>query len=76
MVTKVIVSILIVYGFGCTQSAYILGRLIGKIDIREHGSGNAGASNITSTLGIKYGVIVGLIYIIKGVLAVLVVTWI
>lgn len=76
MVIEIIISMLVGYGFGCIQSAYILGRLIGNIDIREHGSGNAGASNITSTIGIKYGAIVGLVDILKGVSAVLVVTWI
>ena len=76
MVIRTIFSILIGYALGCLQSAYLVGRLVGKLDIREHGSGNAGASNITSTLGLKYGVIVGLVDILKGVMAVLVVNWI
>lgn len=76
MVIKTMISILIGYALGCIQSAYLVGRLAGKIDIREHGSGNAGASNITSTLGLKYGVIVGLADIIKGTIAVLAVKWI
>lgn len=76
MTMNALASALIGYLFGCIQSAYLIGRLVGKMDIRQQGSGNAGASNITSTLGIKYGVIVGLIDILKGVLAVLVVKWI
>jgi len=76
VIIKTFISLLIGYAFGCIQSAYIIGRLFGNLDIREHGSGNAGASNITSTLGVKYGVIVGLIDILKGTLAVLVVKWI
>lgn len=68
-----LLSGLIGYALGCIQSAYLLGRLVGKIDIREHGSGNAGASNITSTLGLKYGAIVGLVDILKGTAAVLVI---
>lgn len=76
MIIPAIISSLVGYLFGCIQAAYIIGRLFGKLDIREHGSGNAGASNITSTLGVKYGVIVGLIDIIKGTIAVLVVKWI
>jgi glycerol-3-phosphate acyltransferase PlsY len=76
VVIRTIFSILIGYALGCLQSAYLVGRLVGNLDIREHGSGNAGASNITSTLGLKYGVIVGLVDILKGVLAVLVVNWI
>jgi glycerol-3-phosphate acyltransferase PlsY len=76
MPIQFLISILIGYLLGCIQSAYILGRLAGKIDIREHGSGNAGASNITSTLGLKYGVIVGLVDILKGFFAVQIVGWI
>jgi glycerol-3-phosphate acyltransferase PlsY len=74
--TNTIISMLIGYTFGCIQSAFIIGKLVGKMDIREQGSGNAGASNVTSTLGVRYGVIVGLIDILKGVFAVLVVKWI
>ena len=76
MTVQIVISALIGYLFGCIQSAFILGRLVGKIDIREHGSGNAGASNITSTLGISAGVIVGLVDILKGFFAVQVVKWI
>jgi glycerol-3-phosphate acyltransferase PlsY len=76
MFIPVSISILIGYLFGCIQAAYLIGKLAGKLDIREHGSGNAGASNITSTLGIKYGVIVGLVDILKGFFAVMVVKWI
>ena len=46
------------------------------MDIREHGSGNAGASNITAILGLKYGFIVALVDVLKGIFAVLVVKWI
>ena len=70
------ISILVGYLLGCIQSAYIVGRLAGRIDIRDHGSGNAGASNITSTLGLGYGVIVGLVDILKGFFAVQAIRWI
>jgi glycerol-3-phosphate acyltransferase PlsY len=76
MAAQTILSLFIGYLFGCIQSAYLLGKLVGKIDIREHGSGNAGASNVTSTLGVKYGVIVGLVDILKGFFAVQVIKWI
>lgn len=75
-VTNTIISMLIGYIFGSIQSAYLTGKLIGNLDIREQGSGNAGASNITSIMGIKYGVIVGLVDILKGTFAVLVVKWV
>jgi glycerol-3-phosphate acyltransferase PlsY len=71
MVNQVLISMLIGYGFGCIQSAYWIGKLVKRIDIREHGSGNAGASNTTTILGLKYGILVGLIDILKGMAAVL-----
>lgn len=73
MPDQIVISLIIGYGFGCIQSAYLIGRLVGKIDIREHGSGNAGASNTTTMLGLRYGALVGLIDILKGTLAVLMV---
>ena len=76
MTTQIFLSMGIGYLLGCIQSAFLLGRLVGRIDIRDHGSGNAGASNITSTLGLQYGVIVGLVDVLKGFFAVQVVKWI
>lgn len=48
--------VLIGYVFGLFQTGYLYGRMKG-IDIREHGSGNAGATNALRTLGKKAGVI-------------------
>jgi len=76
MVKQTIITILIGYAFGCIQAAYFISKMVGKMDIREHGSGNAGASNITAIMGWKYGFIVGLVDILKGMFAVLVAKWI
>jgi len=76
MTAQTVIAMLIGYGFGCIQSAYLLGRIFGKMDIRAHGSGNAGASNITAIMGWKYGIITGTVDILKGALAVLTVKWI
>ncbi|MBI9043479.1 MAG: glycerol-3-phosphate 1-O-acyltransferase PlsY [Anaerolineaceae bacterium] len=76
MTINAFISALIGYAFGCIQSAFLLGKLFGRLDIREHGSGNAGASNVTSTMGLKYGIIVGLIDILKGMFAVILIKWI
>ena len=51
-----IVCLLIGYAFGLFQTAYIIGRMHG-IDIREHGSGNSGTTNMLRTLGTKYGLL-------------------
>ena len=75
MIMQTTIAIIIGYAFGCIQTAYILSKTVGKTDIREHGSGNAGASNITTIMGVKYGFIVGLVDVLKGMFAVLVVKW-
>ncbi len=58
------------YLFGLFQTAYILGKMKG-IDIREHGSGNAGTTNTLRVLGKKAGLIVFLGDILKTILAVI-----
>lgn len=60
---------LIGYLIGCIQSAYIVGKIFGKIDIREHGSGNAGMTNVTRVLGAKAGIFVFIFDILKGLIA-------
>ena len=52
-----IASLLIGYLFGIFQTAYFYGKMKG-IDIREHGSGNAGTTNALRVLGKKAGIIV------------------
>lgn len=61
------------YIVGCLQTSYLLCKYIKKIDIREKGNGNAGASNTTVALGWKYGIAVGVIDILKAVFALLVI---
>ena len=61
-----VLVIIISYLFGSFPTAIIAGKLLKKIDIREHGSGNAGATNVFRILGWKAGVIVLLIDMIKG----------
>lgn len=63
-----LVCLLIGYIFGCFQTSYIYGRLHG-IDIRKHGSGNAGTTNSLRVLGKKAGAIVLICDIIKTGLA-------
>ena len=66
------IAILIGYALGNIQAAFILGKLVRNIDIRQHGTTNAGASNATIVLGWKYGILAGLIDILKGTLAVVI----
>lgn len=67
-----IICLFIGYVFGIFQTAYIYGKTKG-IDIREHGSGNAGTTNALRTLGWKAGAITFLGDCFKCVLAVVLV---
>ena len=60
------------YVFGLFQTGYIYGRMHG-MDIRKHGSGNAGSTNALRTMGVKAGAITLLGDCFKCVIAVLVV---
>ena len=69
-------AILLVIGAylaGGVPSGYILGRRLRGIDIREYGSGNMGASNVTAVIGARAGVVLG-VYdcLVKGALPVLI----
>ena len=66
--------LLIGYAFGLFQTAYIIGRMHG-IDIREHGSGNSGTTNMLRTLGTKYGILTFIGDCLKCMLAVFLVRW-
>lgn len=52
-----LICLAIGYVFGLFQSGYIYGKMH-NIDIRQHGSGNAGATNVVRTLGRKAGITV------------------
>lgn len=62
-------SILIGYILGSIPTAVWIGKSFYQIDVREHGSKNAGATNTFRVLGKKPGTIVLIIDVIKGVLA-------
>lgn len=57
------------YLIGSMPSSVWLGRALHGIDVREHGSGNAGATNTFRVLGKEVGIIVLFLDIIKGVTA-------
>ncbi len=64
-------SMAIAYLLGSFPTAYLMGRLFKKIDIRETGSGNVGGMNLFRTAGFIPGFLTVLIDIGKGALAVL-----
>ncbi len=68
-----IVCLAIGYLFGLFQTAYIYGKMKG-IDIRQHGSGNAGTTNTLRVLGTKAGLIVFAGDVVKCIFAVVMCT--
>jgi glycerol-3-phosphate acyltransferase PlsY len=69
-------EILAAYMLGAIPSAVWIGRMLYGIDVRQHGSGNAGATNVIRVLGYKAGIPVLLIDILKGWLAVQLPLWV
>jgi glycerol-3-phosphate acyltransferase PlsY len=64
------VGLVLAYLVGSIPAAYVAGRL-GGVDLRQHGSGNLGATNVTRVLGWKVGLPVYLFDTLKGALPVL-----
>jgi len=62
--------IILSYLVGSIPNSIIISRVVKGIDIREHGSGNAGGTNVMRVMGWKYGVIAILLDAFKGVVAV------
>ena len=58
--------LLAAYLLGATPTSYVAGRLVRRIDLREHGSGNLGATNVFRVMGWKVAVPVMLVDVAKG----------
>jgi glycerol-3-phosphate acyltransferase PlsY len=58
------------YLLGTFPTGYLLGRLLRGIDIREHGSGSMGATNVLRTLGKGPALLVLIADACKGIAAV------
>lgn len=67
---EILISLVLAYLLGSIPTAVWIGRWLYDTDVREHGSGNAGATNTIRVLGVKVGVPVLLIDVFKGFLAV------
>lgn len=65
-------ALVLSYLLGSIPTAVWVGKKYYGLDVREHGSKNAGATNTFRVLGKKPGIIVLLIDIVKGVIAVLI----
>jgi len=70
LLIKTIAGLILAYFLGSIPTAYITGKLLKGIDIRQHGSKNVGATNVFRVLGKVPGIVVLVCDILKGVLAV------
>ncbi len=66
----IIIAIFASYFIGSIPTAYIFGRVLKGVDIRNFGSGNVGATNALRVLGKPAGITVLIIDILKGFLVV------
>ncbi|MBU2558075.1 MAG: glycerol-3-phosphate 1-O-acyltransferase PlsY [Bacteroidetes bacterium] len=65
-----LVPVLVAYLLGSIPTAVWIGKMFYGIDVRQEGSGNAGATNTIRVLGLKAGIPVLLIDVFKGFIAI------
>ncbi len=68
-IINILLTLIPAYLLGSIATAVWAGKLFHNIDVREHGSGNAGATNVIRVLGWKTGIPVLLFDVLKGWLA-------
>ena len=66
---KEFILIILAYLIGSIPTAIIISKRFFGIDIRDYGSGNAGATNTFRVLGSKWGSLVMLVDVTKGIIA-------
>lgn len=70
---NLIFVVVLSYLVGSIPTSIILSKLLRGIDIRQHGSGNAGGTNVFRVLGWKWGVLTIILDAFKGAVAVVIV---
>ncbi|GLX68997.1 glycerol-3-phosphate 1-O-acyltransferase PlsY [Paenibacillus glycanilyticus] len=65
-----VIAVVLSYLLGSVSFSIVIARLVKGIDIREHGSGNAGATNTIRVLGKGPGILVFVLDFAKGIAAV------
>ncbi len=66
-----LVSMMICYLIGSINFAIILTKIVINDDVRNHGSGNAGMTNVIRTVSLKAGLITFVLDALKGVVSIL-----
>ena len=71
IMTRLLLGLILSYLIGSIPSGYLLGKIIKGVDLRQHGSGNLGATNAFRVLGKGIGAGVLIVDILKGTFAVI-----
>ena len=67
-----IIILIIAYAIGSINFSVIISRKMAGFDVREKGSGNAGATNMLRTVGKKAAILTLICDVLKGVVAILI----
>lgn len=67
---RITLALVAAYLMGGISFALITGKLFYHVDLREHGSGNLGATNVVRVLGWRAGIAVAVLDMAKGAVAV------
>jgi glycerol-3-phosphate acyltransferase PlsY len=71
IVAKFVAVVILGYLLGSIPFGVLIGRRSARVDVREHGSGRTGATNVLRTAGKKAAAMVAGLDVLKGVLAVI-----
>lgn len=69
---KILLTIILAYLLGSFSSAYVIGKTVKDIDIRQHGSGNSGATNALRVMGRQIGLLTFFFDFGKGIISILI----
>jgi glycerol-3-phosphate acyltransferase PlsY len=75
MITLGIILLTVSYLLGSIPTSVWIGKFFYNLDVREHGSGNAGATNTFRVLGKRAGIPVLIIDVLKGWVSVMLAIW-
>jgi glycerol-3-phosphate acyltransferase PlsY len=70
MIIRFIGAVVLAYLLGSIPFGLIIGKLKGGVDIRDHGSGKTGATNVMRTVGTKLGILTLVLDVVKAAVAV------
>jgi glycerol-3-phosphate acyltransferase PlsY len=71
IIAKFAAVAVIAYLLGSIPFGLIIGKLKSGVDVREHGSGKTGATNVMRTVGTKLGVVTLILDVVKATVAVM-----